>query len=158
MNENTRHSLIRTNLLNVQRAAETVERKAESTREKELEMLKQEQEQVEKDLTAERLERVGTVSVEVEEFASGAQVRVVELMAGYPCAWYVKGNLYVAKRLEAGRVEAVLAAVYARLADLDFTHCEGQRRMYVEGKWDDLGYLAERVHRVYRSETGEAAA
>ena len=30
MNESTRHSLIRTNLLNVQRAAETVERKAES--------------------------------------------------------------------------------------------------------------------------------
>ena len=121
-------------------------------------MLKQEQVEMEKDLTAERLERVGTVSVEVEEFSSGAQVRVVELMAGYPCVWYVKGNLYVAKRLEAGRVSEVLAAVYERLAALDFTHREGRQRTYVEGARDDLGYLAERVHRVYRVKTEEAAA
>lgn len=118
----------------------------------------QEQEQMEKDLTAERLENVGTVSVEVEEFASGTQVRVMKLVAGYPCVWYVKGSVYVATALEAGLVSEVLAAVYERLAALDFTHCEGQRRMYVEGKWDDLGYLAERVHRVYRAKTEEVAA
>ena len=123
-------------------------------------MLKQEQEKTEMEsaLTAERLERVGTVSVEVEEFASGAQVRVVELMAGYPCAWYVQGCLYSATALEVENVEPMLTAVYERLAALDFTNREGRRRMYVEGKWDDLGYLAERVHRVYRSETGEVAA
>ena len=118
----------------------------------------QEQVEMEKDLTAERLENVGTVSVEVEEFASGAQVRVVELVSGYPCAWYVKGNLYVAKKLEVENVEPVLASVYERLVALDFTNREGQRRTYVEGARDDLGYLAERVHRVYRAATGEVAA
>lgn len=118
-------------------------------------MLEQEKTKMESALTAESLENVGTVSVEIEEFASGTQVRVVELVAGYPCVWYVKGNLFVAKRLPADRVEEVLASVYERLAALGFTHREGQRRTYVEGARDDLGYLAERVH---RTATGEVAA
>ena len=125
---------------------------------KELEMEREMQKQMEKALTAGSLESVGTVSVEAEEFAGGAQVRVMALVSGYPCVWYANGCLYSATVPEVKDVEKMLSAVLERLAALGFTNSEGPRRMYVEGVRDDIGFLAERVHRVYRVKTEGVAA